>query len=87
MNDVVRILYIVTFFVSIVFMPWWASMAFAIYLLAFYSAFSSVFIGAVLLDLIFGAPLHTFAGFSYLYTLLMTVLIVVTAFLQRSMLE
>ncbi len=87
MNNAVRILSLATFFFSIIYLPWWVSLACALYLLAFYSAFVSVFVGAVLLDLVYGAPLHTFSGFSFLYTAIMTLLIVVTAFLQRSMLE
>ena len=68
MNDLNKFLFIASFFVSVLFLPWWVSVFIAVILLAEWRAYVSVILGAVMLDVIFGSPLTLLGGFAYLYT-------------------
>jgi hypothetical protein len=87
MNNIANILFVVSFFVSAVYLPWWATTAFAIFLLAVWSAYASVFAGGLLMDTVFGIPMSASFGVPYVYTLVFFVLIAVTFALNRTMLE
>ena len=87
MTQLGKIFVIGAFFVSVVYLPWWVTVFLAVVLLAVWQAYVSVILGALLLDIVFGAPVTAFTGFSYLYTLTFSLLAGVTFFLNRSMLE
>jgi K+-sensing histidine kinase KdpD len=87
MTQLGKIFVIVAYGISIIFLPWWVSVALAVILLGVWQAYASVIVGALLLDIVFGAPLFAFSGFSYLYTLIFVVLVAVTFVLARAMLE
>ena len=87
MNQIVKFLFIASFFISTVFLPWWFSVILAVALLSVWQAYVSVIAGALVLDILFGSPLVAFGGFVYLYTAIFLILVAFTFFLNRAMLE
>lgn len=87
MNSLNKFLFIISFFLSVLFLPWWVSVFFGVVLLAVWRAYVSVILGAIILDVVFGIPLAAFGGFAYLYTLIFVTLSVIVLFLHKAMLE
>lgn len=87
MNGLNKFLFIISFFLSVLFLPWWVSVFFGVVLLAVWRAYVSVILGAIILDVVFGSPLAVFGGFAYVYTLIFVTLSVLVLFLHKAMLE
>ncbi|MBX9765075.1 hypothetical protein K2X83_00335 [Patescibacteria group bacterium] len=87
MTQLAKILIIVSYGVSILFLPWWVSVVLAVLLLGVWQAYVSVILGAVTLDVLFGSQLAAFSGFSYVYTAIFCILALCTFVLSRAMLE
>lgn len=75
------------FVVSLLVLPWWASVAAAILYLAEGGNPFLLVIGGLLFDGIFGAPVASLHGFSYLYTALMIALAVTALYLRETIYE
>ena len=73
------------FFISVLFLPWFVTVAIGVIAIAFYRAYLSVVIGGVLIDSLFGVPL--FGNFAFFYTALFVALSLIAVFLRRTMLE
>ena len=69
-----RFLLIGIFFLSILFAPWWLSFFIAIIIASSGEDLLVLPIGGVLLDVLFGVPIATLGGFSFLYTALLSII-------------
>lgn len=87
MRELTKYLFIIAFFVSVVYLPWWLSALIALLLLSVWRAYVSVIVGALCMDILFGSPLVAFGGFAYLYTAIFSILALMTLVLNRAMLE
>lgn len=87
MKELNKIFFIVSFFISAVYLPWWFTVILGVMLLSVWNAYVSVILGALLLDMLFGSPLTSFGGFAYLYTAVFATLAALVLFLNRTMLE
>lgn len=75
------------FFVSVLFAPWWLSVALAVLLLSFFKAYFEVIVGGVIMDSVFGAPIMSLFNIEFLYTILFTILVVTTYFFRKVIME
>lgn len=66
-----------SFVVSVLLFPWWMSVLLGIVVALYPSGPTLLLIGGVSMDTLFGAPIASLGGFSYLYTALFSVIIVV----------
>ena len=82
-----RIAILFAFFASILFLPWFVTVALGVVLIAWYQAYLSVLIGGVLLDSMFGAPIAALGSFSFIYTALFACLSAVSYVLRRRVME
>ena len=82
-----RFLLALAFVISIIALPWWASLAVAILYLAEKGNPLLIIIGGILFDTLFGAPIASLHGFSYLYTLIAVALSATALFLRQTLFE
>lgn len=75
------------YFLSVFTLPWWALIVLGVLLIAYYEAYVSVLIGAFLFDTLYGVPMIQLFNFSYLYTAIFVVLVVVAYMLRTRLLE
>lgn len=75
----------VAFFLSVMALPWWVTLAIGIVLLALWRSYGVVLVGGILMDLLF-APFGSMA-YTYLYTTLFLALAIAAWYLERMMLE
>ena len=67
---------------SILFLPWWLSILFALVLLFGFEAVEVLGWG-LLIDILYGTPLTLFFNFTFIFTLLFFVLFLSTQYLKR----
>lgn len=82
-----RLLIIGLFLLSAVYLPWWVTVPLGIALIAWFRDWQVAVLGGFFMDIVFGAPVASLAGFAYLYTALFGVLALLAAFLRKRMLE
>lgn len=82
---IVRVATLVVFFLSIFFGPWWLMAGIAVVLLAEWGDWLPVFLGAALVDSLFGTPL-TGVGFPFLYVGTFSILILAESYLRSRLL-
>jgi putative Ca2+/H+ antiporter (TMEM165/GDT1 family) len=87
MSELAKYFFIISFFISVVYLPWWVTVSIAIVLLSVWRTYATVMLGALCLDILFGSPLAAFGGFAYLYTAIFALLVFLSFFLNRTMLE
>ncbi len=87
MTGIEKYFFIASFFISTLFLPWWVSVVLGVVLLAFWQTYVSVLAGALLMDIVFGAPLIGLGTTTHLYMYIFCGLAVVTLILNRAMLE
>lgn len=85
--SMIRVFLTLAFFISIVALPWWVIVAVAIFYLAEGGSIFLVIAGGILADMLFGAPVASLYGFSYLYTVLMAALGLTAYYLRRALFE
>jgi hypothetical protein len=59
----------IALFISIFLLPWWLSISFATVLLFYFDSYIEAVIAALLLDLLYGAPLPVLFGFRFVFTI------------------
>lgn len=77
-----RILLNALLFFSILFLPWWFSILFALVLLFGFEAIEVLGWG-LLIDILYGTPLTLFFNFTFIFTLLFLTLFLVTTHLKQ----
>lgn len=82
-----HIFFILIFFLSILFLPWWVSIILAVIGVAYMGAYMTVFLGGVLLDTLFGTAVPTLFNSAYVYTTLFLLMIMATFAIRRFILE
>ena len=82
----IRIATVVVFFLSVLSGPWWLMAALAVVLLAEWSDWLAVMIGAAMMDLLFGTPVFFGAALPFLYVGTFSVLILAEAYLRSHVL-
>lgn len=82
-----RVSAVAFFFLSALFLPWFAAVFFGVLLIAWWQEYGLVILGGVLMDILFGASIVSLGGISFLYTALFALLSLIAALLRRSMLE
>ena len=75
------------FFASILFSPWYIPVLLGLLIIIQWKAYTSAIIGGIILDGMFGAPIITLYGFSYIYTTLFVILSFLAFFLRQVMME
>ncbi|MES2014285.1 MAG: hypothetical protein V4437_00530 [Patescibacteria group bacterium] len=78
---------VVAFFASACMCPWWLTVFLGVILLALFGNVPLVVIGGLLMDFIFGAPIPSLLGFSYLYAMLFLFLGALSWYLRRTLSE
>ncbi len=84
---VVRLGTITLYFIAVLAAPWAVVLALALVLVVYFRAFISALLGALLFDILYGAPLSVLGSFEYLYTALVLCMIVVAILLRGRLLE
>jgi hypothetical protein len=75
------------FFTSILFAPWWLSVAVGCFLLTRYNAWFPVILGGLAVDMLYGAPVQSLQGYAFIYATLFAVLSLASMYLRDTMLE
>ncbi|MEK7613851.1 MAG: hypothetical protein AAB439_03210 [Patescibacteria group bacterium] len=75
------------YFIAVFTTPWFVVLPFGLALLAFSERYIIVLIGAFIFDTLFGAPVPSLGGISYVLTLLFLALSLLTFVLRRRLLE
>jgi len=63
-----KIFFLLLYGISIVTLPWWVVVLVALVLISHFEAYVFAVLGGVVMDVMYGAPIHALADFSYLYT-------------------
>lgn len=82
-----RVLIYASLMLGILYLPWWAVAAVAIFALALWGSYAAVFLAGVVMDLSYGAPVAAFGGFSFVFTAVFAFLAVLAWFLEKTLLE
>lgn len=77
----------IAFFASIVFLPWWAAMAFGVLLITSTRDYALALAGGLLIDATYGAPIARLSGFAFLYTFVFAALITTDVFLRGRLMD
>ncbi len=83
----IRIFFVILFFISVFVTPWWVIVPLGIVLLAYFEAYLSVLLGGLIVDTLFGVPLSGVFGITYFYTAVFVILIFSTLLLRLRLLE
>jgi len=83
----IRLLLIVAFFSSIVFLHWWVTVLLGIVIIAYSRDYAFVLAGALMLDATYGAPLIPLSGLSFLYTAVFALLITIDLFVRNRLMD
>jgi len=77
------------YFIAVLTLPWWGVMLWAIILIAYFRAWMSAIIGALVFDALYGSLIGPFSILSipYLYTLAVVALAVLAHLLRTRLLE
>lgn len=79
--------FVLIFFLSVLFAPWWLAGAVAVFILAEWRDWISVLFGAILLDLLFGVPVVSGYELPFLYTAVFGTLIIAEFYLRSRILD
>lgn len=82
-----RITLIVVFFLSAILAPWWCTALIAVILAAKGNDLFVLPIGGVCVDILFGTPIASLGGFSFVYTTVFSILALVAFFIHRHIFE
>lgn len=78
-----RVLAGIIFFLLLLLSPWWAAFIFGFGALVIYKNFWELLAGALLTDILFGAPLSTFHGFTFVLTVVCLLLFILRQVMER----
>ncbi len=85
-----RVVLALSLLISAFFAPWWVAAAFAVLLIGWYPDLPSaalLLLAGIIRDSIFGAPLLSLGGFSYLFTALFLLLSCLALVLRNTLSE
>ena len=83
----VQVAVILVFLFSALAAPWWVTIPLGFFLMVLFDSVLIPIAGGFLMDSVFGAPLGTLGGFSFLYTALFAGLACVYWGLQKTLVE
>ncbi|MDO8594852.1 MAG: hypothetical protein Q7R93_05085 [bacterium] len=80
-----RIIADVLLIVAVFLLPWWLTLSCAAVLFFVFDRYYELFFTALLLDLLYAAPLERFAGFEFALALISVPLLVALSFVKKRM--
>jgi len=75
------------FFGTILWGPWWLTVALAVFLLALWKSSATLIIGGMVADMLFNVPLAPLFNITFFYTLLFGFLIIIERYLRARLLD
>lgn len=82
-----RVLLFSSLALSILYLPWWATVAVAVFALAFWSAYAAVCFAGAVMDFAYGAPVDALGGFQFVFTAVFVLLALVARYLETAILD
>jgi hypothetical protein len=83
----IRFFLALAFALSLIALPWWASLLCAILYLAEGGSPLLVIVGGIIFDAMFGTPIKSLWGFSFLYSTYAVLLSIVAIYLKKELFE
>lgn len=87
MERLVKIAHVVALILSVLFLPSYVSVVLIVLLLALWRMYALALLSALLIDVLFGAPIPMLFGITYFYTMIVLLLMALTYILDRALLE
>ncbi len=82
-NNYIRSIATILMLLSILFVPWWTTALYAVFLVLYFDYYVEVMIAGIIFDSLYAVPLARFYNFTYVATLFAGVIFIAAVYLKK----